>query len=205
MMTLPLIQDAPALHLAFASLHLVAGQGLSGWLYRRRFGRSPLVLYKPGLRSPHMRVTRAIGAASLIWAAALIGYALWPAMRASVVGGPLFAPPMLAGWLVASAGLVWMVAAQADMGASFRVGQDEQESTALVTGGMHALSRNPIYVGSFVCLAGLSLWAPCPLVLASCALIGALMHALTLAEERHLASVHGQVWRDYIARTRRYL
>lgn len=205
MITLPLIEDMPALHIAFASLHLVAGQGLSSLLYRRRFGGSPLVLYKRGLRSPHIRITRAIAAASLIWAASLIAYATSATLRAHAALAPLITPPMIAGWTLATLGLVLMIAAQLDMGASFRVGQDEQERTALVTTGLHARSRHPIYVGSFTCLLGLSLWTPGPLTLAACAAIGALMHALTIAEERHLASVHGQAWLDYTARTRRYL
>lgn len=205
MIELALMYEQPWLHVGFASLHLVAGQGLSSWLYRRRYGGSPLVLYRAGGSSAHQRITRGIGAMSACWAAGMMAWAWSGWFRATWAGEALWGPTMGLGWALASAGLLWMVAAQVDMGASFRVGQDEQERTALVTGGMHALSRNPIYVGSFACLAGLSLWAPCVWVLVACAGIGALMHLLTLAEERHLEQVHGEAWLDYKRRVRRYL
>lgn len=203
---LPTMPELPWLHIAFASLHLLCGQGLSTWLFHRRFGGSPLVLYRPGPPTRHQRLTRATGAMSLCWGLAFLLYALSEGFRSSFLGRPLFAAPMLLGWVAGVIGLLLMVAAQVDMGASFRVGQDEQEAPpGLVTTGIHGRSRHPVYVGSFAYLAALTLWSPCLLSLLALAAIGGLLHALVLAEEAHLLRVFGEAYRDYAARTRRYL
>jgi protein-S-isoprenylcysteine O-methyltransferase Ste14 len=204
-MNLPSLSEAPWLHVAFASLHVVVGQGVSAWLYRRRYGGSPLVLYRRGQQTRHMALTRAIGGASLLWAVGFLGSAFAPWFTNTWAGRPLWTPTMLAGWVVASLGLAGMLAAQLDMGASFRVGQAEQEATRLVTTGIHGRSRHPIYVASFVCLGGLTLWAPSAWMLGALGVVGGLMHALALTEEAHLAKLHGQAWTEYAARTRRYL
>lgn len=203
---LPTMPELAWPHLAFASLHLLCGQGLSAWLYKRRFGGSPLVLYRPGPPTPHRRLSRAIAAMSLFWTAAFFLYALSDGFRATVAGRALFAAPMLLGWVLGVLGLLLMLAAQLDMGASFRVGQDDQSvPPQLVTTGLHGLSRHPVYVGSFLYLAGLTLWSPCLGSLSALAAIGGLMHALALAEETHLRRAFGDSYRDYAARTRRYL
>lgn len=203
---LPQLFEVPWPHVLFASLHLVAGQGLSAWLFRRRFGGSPLVIYRRGQQTAHMRRTRGVAAATLVWAASFLAYAFWPAFRESLAGQPLFPAPMAVGWGLGLAGLVGMLASQLDMGASFRVGQDDAGApTRLVTTGIHARSRHPVYVASFLYLAALSLWSPCALTLAALAAVGGCMHLLALAEEAHLARVHGDAWTDYAAKTRRYL
>jgi protein-S-isoprenylcysteine O-methyltransferase Ste14 len=203
---LPTLPAAPWPHLAFAALHLLAGQGLSSFLYRRRFGGSPLVLYRPGPPTRHRRLTRAIAAASLGWTATFLAYALWPWFRTTFAGRALVPAPMLAGWLLGTLGLALMLAAQVDLGASFRVGQDEGAAPPpLVTTGLHARSRHPVYLGSLLYLAALTSWAPCALTLAALLVIGVLLHALALTEESHLARVHGPAWQQYAGRTRRYL
>jgi protein-S-isoprenylcysteine O-methyltransferase Ste14 len=136
-----------------------------------------------------MALTRAIGGASLLWAVGFLGSAFAPWFTNTWAGRPLWTPTMLAGWV----------------GASFRVGQAEQEATRLVTTGIHGRSRHPIYVASFVCLGGLTLWAPSAWMLGALGVVGGLMHALALTEEAHLAKLHGQAWTEYAARTRRYL
>lgn len=206
MIGLPTMPEQPWLHIAFASLHLLCGQGFAAWLFKRRFGTSPLVLYRPGPPTRHQRLTRATGALSLCWAVAFLLYALSAGFRNSLLGISLFAPPMLLGWVAGVLGLLLMLAAQVDMGPAFRVGQDEQEALPkLVTTGIHGRSRHPVYVGSFAYLSAMTLWSPCLLSLLSLAAIGGLLHALVLAEEAHLLRVFGDAYRNYAAQTRRYL
>lgn len=200
--------DDPWPYLAFASLHLIAGQGVAGLVYRVRFGSSPLVLYRAaahGTAGEHGRRTRWVGLATLVWAAAFVAAALWPGFRASVVGQPLVSLPPLAGWLVGSLGLVGMLAAQVGMGAAFRVGLDESEAPTLVTTGLHRFSRNPIYVFSVLYLVGVSLWAPCVGVLAGLVAVAAAIHGLVLSEERFLAARLGAALQAYHREVRRYL
>ena len=50
--------------------------------------------------------------------------------------------------------------AQFDMGASWRIGVPRNEANPLVTQGLFRLSRNPIYLGMLIALAGIFLIAP---------------------------------------------
>ena len=148
------IVDDPWPYLAFASLHLVAGQLVAGLVYRVRFGRSPLVLYgRRAAAGAHGRRTRWVGLATLAWAAAFVGYAFSPSFRASAAGMPLLSVPPIAGWITGMLGLVGMLAAQAGMGAAFRVGLDESETPSLVTTSLARIGAPRIWISDFtVCL-----------------------------------------------------
>lgn len=201
------ITSHPWLYLGFAAMHLVLGQFASAWLYRLRFGGSPLVIYRKGQRTGHMRVTRALSAPVLAWASGLVSHALWPAFRQSWLGASWVPLPPWIGWALGGLGMVGMLASQAAMGRSFRVGQDESHTTtpALVTSGPYRFSRNPVYLFSFLYLVGVSSWAPCPVVVGSCAVIGAMMHGLVLEEERFLRQRLGGTYADFCQRVPRYL
>lgn len=192
-------------HVAFAALHLVAGQVVAAAVYRARFGGSPLVIYRAPGSSPHGRRSRLVAAATVGWAGAFLACAFSPGFRATWPGTALFEVPPVAGWVVGAIGLIGMVAAQFTMGASFRVGLDEGETPHLITDGLHAWSRNPIYVASVIYLVGVSLWAPCLAVLAALLAIGIGIHSLVRAEESFLARTVGAPFETYRARVRRYL
>ena len=199
------LEDAPGLHLAFASLHLVVGHFGSAAVHWLRFRRSPLVLYRRHA-SPHQRITRVVSLASLGWAAALIASATSSGLRASLLGRALAIVPPFVSWSIAALGLALMAASQASMGSAFRVGQDERDAPAeLQTSGLHAITRNPIYVGSWTFLFGMTLWHPSALLLAQCALVGLGIHGLVLAEEAFLRERFGATYAAYCALTPRYL
>lgn len=199
------LEGAPGLHLAFASLHLLVGHFGSAAVHWARFRRSPLVLYRRH-DSPHQRITRLVSLASLAWAAALVASATSGWLRASLLGRALFPVPSFVSWGIAVLGLALMVASQASMGSAFRVGQDPRDApTALRRDGLHAISRNPIYVGSWAYLFGMTLWHPSALLLALSALVGLGMHGLVLAEEAFLLERFGAEYAGYCARTPRYL
>ncbi len=201
------ITQYPIPYLLFASLHLLMGQFGSAWIYRLRFGGSPLVLYKPGQKTPHMTLTRAMTVPVLIWAAALIVYAFSDTFRATFIGQPLLPIPSLVGWIVALLGLFGMASAQFNMGPSFKVGQDESPDLQpqLVTKGLYKHSRNPVYLFSFLYLLGITLWAPCLLTSLSCAVMGLMMHGLVLQEEKFLHQRLGPAYKAYQQQVRRYL
>lgn len=199
------LQSAPLPHLAFASLHLVVGHLGSALVHRLRFGRNPLVLYRAP-DSPHARATRAVAALSLLWAAALLASAYSRALVDSAVGRALVAVPAAVSWAIAVAGLVAMAAAQFAMGEAFRVGQHEGDAAeALRVDGLLALTRNPIYLGSWTFLAGMTLWHPSALLLGLLLSLAVGMHRLVLAEEAFLAARFGDRWEQYRRRTPRYL
>lgn len=197
--------DNPWPYLAFASLHLIGGQWVAALIYRLRFGGSPLVLYDRGNRGEHGRRTALVGLATVAWTAAFIASAFSPGFRASVIGTPILEPSPWVGWIVGAIGLIGMMAAQAGMGASFRVGLAANETPALVTSGLHRWSRNPVYVFSVACLIGISLWAACIAVLVALLAIALGIHGLVLAEERFLAGTLGEAFEDYRRRVRRYV
>lgn len=90
-------------------------------------------------------------------------------------------------------------------GTSWRVGVDQRAPGALVTHGVFAWSRNPIFlsmdlflVGSFLLNGRLMM-----LLFAACAIVG--FHRQILHEERFLGRHHGQPYESYRTRVRRYL
>lgn len=199
------LAECPALHLAFASLHVVLGHVGQAMLYRLRFGRSPMALYRPG-PSAHATISRVVGLASIAWAGALIATATSGAFRGSAVGGPLFDAPSWLGWGVAALGLALMLIAQYTMGAHLRIGQHADDAPrTLRTTGLLAWSRNPIYVGSWGCLVGMSLWHPSVALLSTCAAVGAGIHGLVRAEETFLERRFGAAYHAYRERVPRYL
>ena len=199
------LADAPALHLTFASLHVLVGHFGAAAVHWLRFRRSPLVLYRGG-SSPHQRRTRAVALASLGWAAALVASATSSAFGASALGRALFPVPPALAWGLAIGGLALMIASQASMGAAFRVGQDDRDAPpALCEDGLHAIMRNPVYLGSWTSLFGMTLWHPSALLLALCAVIGLGIHGLVLAEEAFLRERFGAAYAAYCASTPRYI
>jgi protein-S-isoprenylcysteine O-methyltransferase Ste14 len=112
----------------------------------------------------------------------------------------------LAGIALYTAGLAGVLAAQAAMGDAWRVGTDPQERTELVTHGPFALVRHPIYSALVVLYVGLALVVPSAVALAAPILFWlAVEGEVRLIEEPHLARVHGAAWREYAARTGRFL
>ena len=114
-------------------------------------------------------------------------------------------PAAVCGWLLLVVALFWLLVAQAQMGASWRIGIDSARPTALVQHGLFARSRNPIFLAMRVELLGFFLVLPSA---ASASLLVAgeiLMQVQVRLEEQHLAALHGQVYADYCARVRRWL
>jgi protein-S-isoprenylcysteine O-methyltransferase Ste14 len=103
-------------------------------------------------------------------------------------------------------GLAGALAAQLWMGDSWRIGVDDSEQTKLVTGGLFAWVRNPIF--SFVCLSmlGLLLLVPNPLAFLAAALIALGVELqVRVVEEPHLRHMHGSEYERYAARVGRFV
>lgn len=78
-------------------------------------------------------------------------------------------------------------------------------ATALVTSGIYAWSRNPIYLGNTLMLIGAALAFANPwFLLAAVVAAGAVLPLAILREERHLAARFGAAWQDYRSRTGRW-
>ncbi|GAB7191029.1 isoprenylcysteine carboxylmethyltransferase family protein [Kineococcus sp. NUM-3379] len=104
------------------------------------------------------------------------------------------------------AGFVATLAAQAGMGTSWRIGVDEGERTELVTSGVFALVRNPIFTAMLTAQLGLALAVPGWVSLT--ALLGLLLAVevqVRRIEEPYLLRNHPVTYPAYGARTGRFL
>ncbi|MFC3713125.1 methyltransferase family protein [Sphingoaurantiacus capsulatus] len=101
------------------------------------------------------------------------------------------------GWGLLLASLAWIVAAQAQMGASWRIGIEPGTQPPLVRRGLFGRSRNPIFLGMRLNLAGLFLADPNAATLAALLLGEALIQVQVRLEEVHLAGVFGADYDAY--------
>lgn len=92
------------------------------------------------------------------------------------------------------------------MGASWRIGVAADERTELVTSGIYARVRNPIFTCVLATVVGFCLMWPTAAMLAGFALLWlAIELQVRRVEEPHLARVHGAAWAEYCRHTGRYL
>lgn len=111
----------------------------------------------------------------------------------------------VAGIVLALGGIAATFVAQVAMGASWRIGVDPSERTALVTTGPFALVRNPIFAAMLPTALGLTLLVPSWVALAGMAgLFVALELQVRAVEEPYLLSVHGETYASYAAQTGRF-
>ena len=96
-------------------------------------------------------------------------------------------------------------AAQASMGASWRVGVREDAVGALVTDGLHRLSRNPTFLGQALLLLGVALALPSIPTALAVLLFALAARAQAASEERALLAALGEPYRAYLARVARWL
>jgi protein-S-isoprenylcysteine O-methyltransferase Ste14 len=111
-----------------------------------------------------------------------------------------------AGLAVALAGAAVTLAAQRQMGASWRIGVDAGERTALVTDGLFAHLRNPIFTGMLAVTTGLTGMVPTAVsALALTCLLTAVEIQVRTIEEPYLLAAHGRAYHRYAAQAGRFL
>jgi protein-S-isoprenylcysteine O-methyltransferase Ste14 len=103
------------------------------------------------------------------------------------------------------AGLFLFGLSLVSFGKSFRVGIDQDHPDKLVTSGIFALSRNPIYVAFGFVLLGQFLVFSNSLLLVYMVAAVLLFHRQVLREEQYLRNYYGQQYLEYCDRVRRYL
>ena len=103
------------------------------------------------------------------------------------------------------AGLLFFAGSLVSFGQSFRVGIDVDHPDRLVTTGVFALSRNPIYVAFAIVLIGEFLIIPTWILLIYLAAATWLFHRQVLREEAYLKDHYGPEYVEYCRRVRRYL
>jgi len=97
-----------------------------------------------------------------------------------------------------------LVLTLASFGDSFRVGIDESAPSELVTTGLFALSRNPIYVCFAAFFCGLFLIYGNVVIAVATVLFALVIHRQVLREETFLKTHYGTEYERYCQRVRRY-
>lgn len=152
-------------------------------------------------------VTSAMRALMICLFAYIVGQLIWPDIEQGM-GALLWllhTPVKIAGWFGLSIAILWTVVAQAQMGRSWRIGIDTNHTTALVTSGLFGWSRNPIFLAMRVCLLSLVLIRPNAVTLALWLVGDVIMQVQVRLEEAFLQEQHGESYRSYSGRTRRWI
>ena len=132
---------------------------------------------------------------------------------AAAFGWPLvstqkFFQSEVAAWIgvgLCFSGLLVLLISLVSSGTSFRVGIDVDHPNKLVTTGIFAVSRNPIYVGFGLVLTGEFLVFPNWVPLVYLAAGTWLFHRQVLREEDFMRKQYGQEYAEYCRRVRRYV
>lgn len=112
----------------------------------------------------------------------------------------------ITGLVIAAVGIAATYLAQLGMGSEWRIGIDRTEATGLVTGGLFALVRNPIFTAMIFTAAGFAAMVPNVIaVVAATCLVVAIERQVRSVEEPHLRRLHGRVYDDYAAQVGRFV
>jgi protein-S-isoprenylcysteine O-methyltransferase Ste14 len=185
MVTIVVLLDVVFLAVAFGVRTLVQRRrtGDSGW----RLGR------------PH-------GAAEAMARGLLVGAGVLLGVAAALDRPPASPPVFVMGALVAAGSIVFVTAAQLQMGASWRIGVDPAERTALITTGLFASVRNPIYTGMVAfavaqAMMFLGYWSAAAVV----AMVAGVEVQVRAVEEPYLRDVHGRDFDRWARRAGRFV
>ena len=108
--------------------------------------------------------------------------------------------------MIAIVGIAATVYAQLDMGDSWRIGVDPNETTTLVRSGVFGWVRNPIFTAMVVFGLGIALVTPNVVALVGFALLVVTIELqVRVVEEPYLLTVHGETYRDYLAGVGRFI
>lgn len=171
----------------------------------RQTGRNPYVL--PAGDDAYGFVSRCMKLLIAGLLAYCAGQLIWPgfAARISLVAPDAMTPLRTGGWVLMGCAIAWTVASQYQMGQSWRIGIDHAHKTALVTRGLFALSRNPIFLAMRACLAALVLIQPNTITLALYLIGDLVMQFQVRLEEAFLAAQHADAYAAYRKKVRRWL
>jgi protein-S-isoprenylcysteine O-methyltransferase Ste14 len=152
----------------------------------------------------------------LIWVPLIAAWLSLPYLALVRTHAPLALPPFVRvapiyaalRWVAACGAIAALLATSlcwSRMGASWRMGVSSSGREVLITEGMFRYVRHPIYALSMVLMACSVIVVPTLPMVAIGAVHFVLLHLKARNEERHLLSVHGQAYRDYLAHTGRFV
>ena len=174
---------------------LAVGAGWRSWLQRRLTGDHGFRALAAPLGSPEQLAGAALLAGAVVSVAAPVLVLTGTIGTWRVIESPA---ATTLGIVLFAAGMAITVRAQLDMGASWRIGVDRRERTALATRGLYHHARNPIYSGMLLVWIAEALLVPNAASLFGLVLTFVAIEAFVRRiEEPHLLAVHGDNYRAY--------
>jgi len=180
-------------------------------------------------RAIHLRITQGVspfvlgagksGFPAVLEISFFLGLLVWLAEAVlAALDAPfrIFPPPMdrmvidsmlwkVAGAALLLASIALFAWALASFGRAWRVGIDTQTPGKLATGGVFAISRNPIFLSLDLFFLGTFLILGTVFFMATAILVALGMHYQILQEEKHLEKLYGAEYRSYCEATARYV
>ncbi len=194
--------------LPFMWLCLVSGVAANRWQLLRRMGHDPIVI-RPWRKtdSPTAHLERALSLCTLVLMMDVALNAVWPQVIANTVGIKALRESRTmgcAGLALVTIGFLLGAVAVRQMGASWRIGIDNQSPGPLVSSGLFARVRHPIYSGMLLATAGMAGVTADLLSVAVAAAAWVGLPVQARLEEAFLLSRHPEEYRSYLERTGRF-
>ena len=176
------------------------------WWQRRRYGSPGVLLFRS--RRWQEKLRDALGVVLVLFLVSqAVTAAAWPKAHAGLASTDQPAAEIwqATGTVLLFGGIVLLVIAQLNLGASWRIGIEEGSSPGLVMSGFYRFCRNPIFFAILIMLTGYTLLLPTRLSLAL--LVGAFIgvRQQVLTEEAYLCRTYGHVYRAYAHRVGRFV
>lgn len=111
----------------------------------------------------------------------------------------------LVGFIALVLALAITIKAQYDMGNSWRIGIDDSNSSKLISVGVFKYSRNPIFFGMLMAMAGLTMLLPTLVSFSLFTIAIMLINIQIRLEESYLRKAHGKAYENYYEETPRFL
>ena len=112
---------------------------------------------------------------------------------------------MIVGLILIHLSLLWISVAQYQMSNSWRIGIDENNKTELITKGLFSYSRNPIFLGMIISVAGIFFILPNALTFFLMLATYIVIQIQIRLEEEFLEKQHGEQYLIYKQTTKRLL
>lgn len=108
------------------------------------------------------------------------------------------------GFILIHVALLWIIIAEVQMGNSWRIGIDLSTKTELKTKSLFSVSRNPVFLGMLITLAGIFLILPNAISLLVLVTSTLIFQVQIRLEEEYLAKKHGIPYSEYCKKVGRW-